>query len=75
MKGCNEKTMKKSAVKAVRLRVILNFPNWLYLALLYLTCTLTSNSLGVIRKLKSPKNFPCGELKANCGISEEFFWY
>lgn len=37
MKGCNEKTMKKSAVKAVRLRVILNFPNWLYLALLYLT--------------------------------------
>lgn len=40
MKGCTEKTMKKnvSFVKAVRMREILNFPNWLYLAVLNLTC-------------------------------------
>lgn len=40
MKGCNEKTMKKnmSFVKAVRMREVLNFPSWLYLAVLNLAC-------------------------------------
>lgn len=41
MKGSNENALKKvSDVKAVRLRVILNFPNCLYLAILYLTSVL-----------------------------------